>query len=141
MAAVGFHRSEPAGQGFLGVNADNIKQGHGVGQIPALTTVVLADGGPFQPQFLQVFRQALDHGGHNRINGWGAGQMCFLSGFRLVWAIKNRLNGRFAGVAQLVGFGVYVACGFSMPGAVVTGVSAKRSHRASKVASVQVLGT
>ena len=141
MAAERFHRSEPAGQGFLGVHADNIEQGHGVGQIPALTTVVLANGGPFQPQFLQVFRQELDHGGHDRINGWGPGQMGFLSGRGSVWAIKNRLNGRFAGVAQLVGFGVYVACGFSMPGAVVTGVSAKRSHRASKVASVQVLGT
>ena len=94
MAAVGFHRSEPAGQGFLGVNADNIKQGHGVGQIPALTTVVLADGGPFQPQLLQVFRQALDHGGHDRINGWGAGQIGFLSGLELIWAIKNRLNGQ-----------------------------------------------
>ena len=80
MAVEGLHRSDPAGQGFLGVNADNIKQGHGVGQIPALTTVVLADGGPFQPQLLQVFRQALDHGGHNRSNGWGAGQMGFLSG-------------------------------------------------------------
>ena len=94
MAAVGFHRSEPAGQGFLGVHADDIEQGHGVGQIPALAADVLADGGPFQPQFLQVFRQTLDHGGHNRINGWGAGQMGFLSGLRLVWAIKNRLNGQ-----------------------------------------------
>ena len=141
MAAVGFHRSEPAGQGFLGVNADNIKQGHGVGQIPALTTVVLADGGPFQPQLLQVLRQALDHGGHDRINGWGAGQIGFLSGLELIWAIKNRLNGRFVGVPRMAGFGVYVACGFSMAGAAVTGVSAKRSHRASKVASVQVLGT
>jgi hypothetical protein len=45
-----------------------------------LTTVVLADGGSFQPQFLQVFRQALDHGGHDRINGWGTSQMGFLSG-------------------------------------------------------------
>ena len=141
MAVEGLHRSDPAGQGFLGVNADNIKQGHGVGQIPALTTVVLADGGPFQPQLLQVFRQALDHGGHDRINGWGPGQMGFLSGRGSVWAIKNRLNGRFAGVPRMAGFGVYVACGFSMAGAVVTGVSAKRSHRASKVASVQVLGT
>ena len=141
MAVEGLHRSDPAGQGFLGVNADNIKQGHGVGQIPALTTVVLADGGPFQPQFLQVFRQALDHGGHNRSNGWGAGQIGFLSGLGLIWAIKNRLNGRFAGVPRMAGFGVYVACGFSMAGAVVTGVSAKRSHRISKVASVQVLGT
>ena len=94
MAAVGFHRSEPAGQGFLGVNADNIKQGHGVGQIPALTTVVLADGGPFQPQFLQVFRQALDHGGHDRINGWGAGQMGFLSG--LGSALGNKKPPRWA---------------------------------------------
>lgn len=80
MAVEGLHRSDPAGQGFLGVHADNIKQGHGVGQIPALTTVVLADGGSFQPQFLQVFRQALDHGGHDRINGWGTSQMGFLSG-------------------------------------------------------------
>lgn len=75
MAVEGLHRSDPAGQGFLGVNADDIKQGHGVGQIPALTAVVLADGSPFKPQLLQVFRHALDHGGHNRINGWGAGQM------------------------------------------------------------------
>ena len=62
-------------------------------------------------------------------------------GWGLLWAIKNRLGGRFAGVARMAGFGVYVACGFSMAGAAVTGVSAKRSHRASKVASVQVLGT
>ena len=75
MAVEGLHRSDPAGQGFLGVNADDIKQGHGVGQIPALTAVVLADGSPFKPQLLQVFRHALDRGGHNRINGWGAGQM------------------------------------------------------------------
>ena len=80
MAAVGLPPSEPAGQDFLEVHADNIKQGHGVGQIPALTTVVLADGGSFQPQFLQVFRQALDHGGHDRINGWGTVQIGFLSG-------------------------------------------------------------
>lgn len=80
MATEGSHRSEPAGQSFLGVHADDIEQGHGVGQIPALATVVLADGGPFQPQLLQVFRQAFDHRGHNRINGWGAGQMGFLSG-------------------------------------------------------------
>ena len=141
MAAVGLPPSEPAGQDFLEVHADHIEQGHGVGQIPALTTVVLADGGPFQPQLLQVFRQALDHGGHDRINGWGAGQIGFLSGLGLIWAIKNRLNGRFAGVPRMAGFGVYAACGFSMAGAVVKGVSAKRSHRASKVASVQVLGT
>lgn len=141
MAAVGLPPSEPAGQDFLEVHADHIEQGHGVGQIPALATVVLADGSPFQPQFLQVFRQTLDHGSDDRINGWGAGQMGFLSGRGSVWAIKNRLNGRFAGVARMAGFGVYAACGFSMAGAVVTEVSAKRSHRASKVASVQVLGT
>ena len=140
MAAEGFHRSEPAGQGFLGMHADNIKQGHGVGQIPALTTVVLADGGPFQPQLLQVFRQALDHGGHDRINGWGAGQIGFLSGLELIWAITPQWA-VCGGVPRMMGFGVYVACGFSMAGAAVTGVSAKRSHRASKVASVQVLGT
>ena len=89
MAAVGLPPSEPAGQGFLGVHADDIEQGHGVGQIPALAAVVLADGGPFQPQFLQVFREALDHGGDDRINGWGAGQKGSFLGWGLFWAIKK----------------------------------------------------
>ena len=79
-----------------------------------MTTVVLADGGPFQPQLLQVFRQALELGGHDRINGWGAGQIGFLSGLGLIWAIKNRLNGRFVGVPRMAGFGVYVAWGSLM---------------------------
>jgi hypothetical protein len=74
-----------------------------------LTTVVLTDGGPFLPQLLQMFRQALNHGGDDRINGWGADQMGFLSGLGSVWAVKNRLVGRFAGVARMTGFGVYVA--------------------------------
>ena len=142
MAAEGFHRSEPAGQGFLGVHADDIEQGHGVGQIPALATVVLADGGPFQPQLLQVFRQALDHGGHDRINGWGAGQMCFPFWTWIGLGNKKTASmGGLRGVPRMAGFGVYGACCFSMAGEVVKGVSAKRSHRGSKEASVQVLGT
>lgn len=94
MAAVGLPPSEPAGQDFLEVHADHIEQGHGVGQIPALATVVLADGSPFQPQFLQVFRQTFDHGSDDRINGWGAGQMGFLSG--LGSALGNKKPPRWA---------------------------------------------
>ncbi len=141
MAAVGLPPSEPAGQGFLGVHAYDIEQGHGVGQIPALATVVLADGGPFQPQFLQVFGQALDHGGDDRINGWGAGQRGSFSELWSVLGNKKPPRWAVAGVARMAGFGVYVAWGSFRAGEVITGASATRSHRASKVASVQVLGT
>ena len=80
MAAVGLPPSEPAGQDFLEVHADHIEQGHGVGQIPALATVVLADGSPFQPQFLQVFRQALDHGRQDQWVGCGSNGFPFWVG-------------------------------------------------------------
>ena len=134
MASVGFHCSKPAGEGILGVHADDIDQGHGFSLFTALTAVVLTDGGTLLKQLMQVIREACHHGSYKFIDWF----------HEIPWVNRHKKTasvGGLRGMPRMASFGVYATCGFSMAGGVVTGVSAKRSHRASKVASVQVLGT
>lgn len=141
MASVGFHHSEPVGEGFLAMHSGHIEQGQGFGQITGLLTVVLTDGSSFLPQVLQVFWQAIDQDGYNGVNRLGTVQEVFL--FEVGGDAGNKKPPQWAvcGGARMTGFGVYVPWGSFMNEEVDTGASAKRSHRASKVASVQILGT